>query len=86
MNKKNIFKPDWQAIIQNLYASAIWWAIPLVGSLVLWALSKSTNLLSWFYSWIGQMNTPEIVKSAMGFVAPILGFAVIIRGVLLGVA
>lgn len=32
---KNIFKPDWQAIIQGLYTNLIWWAVPVTG-IVFW--------------------------------------------------
>lgn len=75
---KNIFKPDRQAIIQNLYANFIWWAIPILGGVVLRVWNKSNDILSGFYSWIAQMNTPEIVKLVIGIIIPILGFAVII--------
>jgi len=70
---KRILKPEWQAIVQNLYA----WGIPIVIGAILSWWSKRAEWLPLFYSWIHRMNIPEIIKQFLGYFIPALGFGVV---------
>lgn len=71
---KNIIKPDWQAIVQNLYA----WAIPIVIGVILSWWSKRGEWLPTFYSWVRQIDAVEIIKSTLDFAIPAIAFAAIV--------
>ena len=61
---KNIFKPDWFSIIQNIYANAIWVGICSLVAFILSTFKLLVSFISIIHFWIQKM---EIVNNLIIF-------------------
>jgi hypothetical protein len=69
----DVIKPDFRAISQNLWASAI---IGLIISI--WSWVSPAKWLTAFYSWIQGASVSGILKETVGIIIPALGFGVVV--------